>query len=144
MTEFMQAFAPFAQENFILVAIWFVLLGLLGHSYILPLISPVKSLDTTATTLKINKEDALILDIRNLKDYQQGHIVDALQIKQDEWQQGNFKRLEKYKDRPIIVACNMGMTARKVATSLHKQGFDAHILAGGMQAWAGANLPVTK
>ena len=56
-----------------------------------------------------------------------------------------FASIEKYKDNPIIVVCSAGISAVKVANDLHKSGFSrVSVLKGGMGAWTGASLPVTK
>ena len=60
-------------------------------------------------------------------------------------QKANFSALEKYKDKPIIVVCAMGMSAKKVAGNLSKDGFQqVSVLKGGMASWQNANLPVSK
>ena len=48
--------------------------------------------------------------------------------------------------RPIVVACNSGHEMSQWAVAeLRAAGFDAHLLEGGYEGWAGAGLPfVTK
>lgn len=38
---------------------------------------------------------------------------------------------------PIVVVCNRGITAERVAQALHAAGIDASVLAGGMRGWIG-------
>ena len=141
----MEQYIEFATNNFFLAGIWLALVLLLIYSFVAGFLAPYKELDTTQTTFKINKEDAVLLDIRKPEEFKKGHILGALQLKTDEVSAGNFVKLEKYKERPIIVICEMGMSAKKVAAKLHKAGFTkADVLKGGMNAWTGANLPVTR
>ena len=54
-------------------------------------------------------------------------------------------KLEKSKDKPIIVVCAMGVSAKKTASQLLKAGLEkVTVLKGGMNAWQSASLPVAK
>lgn len=142
---FMDQLIEFATANALLSGIWLALVALLLYTFIAPLLSPVKNLTTHEVTQKINKEDAVILDIRKPEEFKKGHITGARQLKADEINQANFTKLEKYKNTPIIVVCPYGMNAGKTAHKLAKAGFSqAFTLKGGMEAWSSANLPVTK
>nr|WP_136251448.1 rhodanese-like domain-containing protein [Ningiella ruwaisensis] len=141
----MEQVLEFAKSTPILSIIWVVLLVLVIYSFISPLLSKVKRVDNHAATLMINKQDAIVLDIRPLKDYKAGHIVGARQIKPEEVREGNFQKLEKFKSQPIIVVCAMGNLASGAASKMSKQGFtEVAVLNGGMNAWQSAGLPVTK
>lgn len=96
-----------------------------------------------ATTL-INRNDAVVIDVRTDKEFNEGHIVNSIHIPQTDIN-GRIKELEKYKDKPIIVSCRSGQRSGHVCGVLKKNGFD-HIynLAGGVAAWQSANLPLTR
>jgi rhodanese-related sulfurtransferase len=135
----------FFQENFLLSAVWLALFAWLIYSFVSDALSPVKQINTHEATLLMNKEDAVLLDIRPQKDFKLGHIVGARQLKAEEITKADFKRLEKEKAKPIIVACAMGVSAKKTAAQMHKAGFEkVTVLKGGMNAWQQANLPTTK
>ena len=141
----MEQIIEFAQDNFFLSGIWLALIILIVYTYIAGALSPVKELNTHEATLKINKEDAVLLDIRKQEEFKKGHIVGARQIKSSELESNDFSKLEKHKSQPIIVVCAMGMSAKKTASALLKAGFtEASVLQGGMSAWTSANLPTTK
>ena len=141
----MEHIIEFAQDNFFLSGIWLALIILLLYTYIAGALSPVKELNTHEATLKINKEDAVLLEIRKQEEFKKGHIVGARQIKSSELESNDFSKLEKHKSQPIIVVCAMGMSAKKTASALLKAGFtEASVLQGGMSAWTSANLPTTK
>ncbi|MEN8851208.1 MAG: rhodanese-like domain-containing protein, partial [Glaciecola sp.] len=140
----MEQIIEFAQDNFFLSGIWLALIILILYTYIAGALSPVKELNTHEATLKINKEDAVLLDIRKQEEFKKGHIVGARQIKSSELESNDFSKLEKHKSQPIIVVCAMGMSAKKTASALLKAGFtEASVLQGGMSAWTSANLPTT-
>ena len=93
----------------------------------------------------MNKEDAYILDIRPPAEFKKGHILGSKQIKAELVTKGDFAPLEKSKDKPIIVVCAMGMTSKRTASQMLKAGFENVVtLKGGINAWQGANLPITK
>ena len=92
----------------------------------------------------VNREDALILDVRDQKDFKEGHIVDAVNIPHTAVAT-RLSELEKYKDRPVVVACKMGQHAGSVGTTLKKAGFqNVSKLRGGVLEWRNQNLPVVK
>lgn len=141
----MEQIIEFSQDNFFLSGIWLALIILILYTYIAGALSPVKELNTHEATLKINKEDAVLLDIRKQEEFKKGHIVGARQIKPSELEANDFSKLEKHKSQPIIVVCAMGMSAKKTAAALLKAGFtEASVLQGGMNSWTSANLPTTK
>ncbi len=129
----------------ILSIAWVALVVLIIYSFVGAALSPVKQLSTHEATLLMNKEDAIVLDIRAANEFKAGHILGSQQLKADELKDGNFAKLEKSKDKPIIIVCAMGMTAKKTATQMLKAGFEkVTVLKGGISAWQSASLPVSK
>ena len=124
---------------------WFALFAMLVYSYVSSAVSPIKQVTTHDATMLINKQDAVVLDIRPAADFKKGHILGAKQIKPEQLNQGEFGTLEKSKDKPIIVVCAMGMTAKRTAAQMLKAGFEnVSVLKGGMGEWQNASLPVVK
>ena len=137
-------FAGTGYNLFLLVA-WVVIVLLIIYSYISSAFSPIKALSTHEVTLKMNKEEAVILDTRDTKSFNAGHILGAKQLKPEAIRNKQFGSLEKFKDKPIIVVCALGNTSRGTAVEMHKQGFaQTCILQGGMSSWESAGLPVSK
>jgi rhodanese-related sulfurtransferase len=104
-----------------------------------------KSIGVTAAQaiLLINHDNAVVIDIRPVETYRKGHIIDAKSIPANELSE-NFKKVEKFKTRPLILVCTTGIEAQKLAASLLKQGYNAFSLAGGMRAWSEAQMPLVK
>ena len=141
----MDQLIEFASNNIILAGIWVALVAMLIFSYITTLTSSVKELSTHEATLLINKNDAIVLDTRAVKEFKAGHILGARQIKPEDLRAKNFSKLENCKDKPIIVVCAMGNQARGTANAMLKAGFtNVNVLKGGMSAWQSASLPVSK
>jgi len=92
----------------------------------------------------VNHKDALVLDVRESGEYSEGHIVKSLNIPHTSLNQ-RLSELNKYKDKPVIVACKMGQNAGSAGTILRKAGFtDVSRLSGGITEWRNQNLPVVK
>lgn len=140
----MQQYIDFASNHPALSLIWAALFFALVFSWIQSLFSKVQFVSPTELTLKVNREDAVVLDIRGVEDFKKGHIAGArsLPLAQLSTQ---IDSLEKSKDAPIIVVCFAGMSAQGAAKQLVAAGFTkVFVLTGGMQKWVGDSLPVVK
>lgn len=92
----------------------------------------------------VNKQQAVVIDIRAHKDFANGHITSAQNILPSELTQKG-KDLEKWKNNPIVVVCNTGIQANNSCNTLKNLGFEQIFkLQGGMQSWMADNMPVTK
>lgn len=103
----------------------------------------VFNINPTQATQLINHDNAVVIDIRQQEAYRQGHIIGSQLIISQEIRQ-NLKKLEKFKNRPIIVVSNMSSESQKIAALLLKQGYNAYSLNGGMRAWSDAQMPLVK
>ena len=103
-----------------------------------------KSVNTTEATRMINRENALILDIRETQEFKKGHIAGAYNLPASVVEK-KLSELNRYKTCPVVVVCKMGTSAGSVVKKLKNQGFEQVVrLAGGMAEWTSASLPVKK
>jgi rhodanese-related sulfurtransferase len=99
------------------------------------------SVSAAQATQLINRDDALIVDVREPAEYQAGHILGAKNTPLERLGETELKR----KDKPVIVYCESGERAPKAAAILRKRGYDRVLsLQGGLGAWKQAGLPVEK
>lgn len=141
----MDQIIEFAGNNVILAGVWVALVLAIIYSFVAGSLSPIKEIGTHEATMLMNKDDAIVVDIRPPAEFKKGHILGAKQLKSEQITKADFTSLEKHKGKPIIVVCAMGMTAKKTASSMLKSGFDnVSVLKGGMNTWQGASLPVAK
>ena len=102
------------------------------------------SVSATQATQLINREDALVVDVRDPGEYAAGHILGAKNVplaRIDE----RAADLGKRKDRPLILYCDTANRSGKAISALKKQGFTRVVnLSGGLGAWQQAGLPVEK
>ena len=92
----------------------------------------------------INREDAVVLDVREATEFATGHVLGARNVPAARMETAGAELVKK-KDRPVIVYCDGGERSSKALAALKKQGFTrAANLAGGIKAWQDAGLPVEK
>lgn len=141
----MQEYMDFASANPMLVAAWFAIAGALIFTTVKSRFSAVKSVTHQQATLMMNKEDAVVVDVRSLDEYKKGHIVGAKHLTESQINAGTFTGVENLKESPIIVVCATGMRSSGAANKLVKAGFtQVSNLSGGLAEWKNANLPLTK
>lgn len=100
------------------------------------------SLTPASATALINNDDAVVLDIRPAAEYKTGYITDAINVPATTVKD-SFGKLDKYKEKPIIVVCKTGMTSGATAKELQKNGFTSvYKMKGGIAEWQAANLPL--
>ena len=140
----MNEFVQFAIDNWVLSTAWLVVAFVLLSLQIKITAHGPKSLTTQMVTNLVNRENAVIIDIRGQADFNKGHIQGALNVPLTKIKD-TTSDLEKYKDNPIIMVCANGIQVAAACQILRKAGFEnVHKLAGGMTSWVGDNLPVVK
>jgi rhodanese-related sulfurtransferase len=103
-----------------------------------------KAIGPAELTRLINREDALVVDVSALNDFEKGHIVGSKHVAMSQFDPES-KLLAKVKDMPVAVVCRTGMTAGSAAKRLVKAGFSkVYWLDGGIAAWQQAELPLAK
>lgn len=102
------------------------------------------AVDPTGATALINHENAVVVDVRSMKEFKDGHILHSINIPLNGLG-NNLKQLEKHKNKPIITVCRSGSRSNSAGRTLRKHGFEnVKNLRGGIMAWESANLPVKR
>ena len=84
-------------------------------------------------------EGALIIDVREPIEWIAGHAPDVTHIPLGFVEQ-NLANLPR--DQKVIVICRSGKRSLQATLAMREVGVNAYNLAGGMQAWQSAGLPV--
>lgn len=132
----------FINQNILLIGIVVVS----GFGLLWPLIfRPAgNALGPGEATQLINRQDAFILDVREVDEFAGGHLPEARNIPAGKLAD-RIHELEKFKDKPVLVCCASGIRSNKACAELQKNGFtQIHSLAGGVDAWLAAGYPVKK
>lgn len=130
----------FVTNHYVLVSIFVVLLIVLA---VTETQKGGKSLGNRELTALVNRDEGVVLDVRAKKEFDAGHIVDALNIPHEKLV-SRLGELEKHKAKTIVVVDAMGQHAGAACRELKKAGFTAARLSGGIASWRGENLPVVK
>jgi rhodanese-related sulfurtransferase len=106
----------FATSHYLLVGRFVILLALLiAHE----VSRGGRSLSTGELTALVNKDEAVVVDIRPAKDFAAGHIVGALNIPQDKLI-ARIAELEKHKAKTMILVDAQGQHSGGHARELMK------------------------
>jgi len=98
----------------------------------------VPAIDATSAAARLDG-GALLLDVREPDEWTAGHAPAAVWIPMREVA---ARQDELPTDRDIVVVCRVGSRSARVTAALRRAGYEATNLAGGMQAWATAGLPI--
>jgi rhodanese-related sulfurtransferase len=86
--------------------------------------------------LAMPKTEAVVLDARELKEYETSHIKDALFVGYDEFNIELVLEKVKNKEQNIVVYCSVGIRSEDIAEKLIKAGYtDVYNLYGGIFEW---------
>jgi rhodanese-related sulfurtransferase len=84
------------------------------------------------------REGATLLDVREPDEWAAGHAPEAIHLPLGQL----ATRLAEVPPGSVVVVCRSGGRSARATAVLLADGREARNLAGGMQAWAAAGLPV--
>ena len=88
----------------------------------------------------VNREKAVIIDLRDAKEFREGHISGSRNIPLSSLK-NHLDELREMK-QPIVMVCKMGQTAGGAVQQVG--GENLYRLEGGIIGWQGQNLPLVK
>jgi len=91
----------------------------------------------------IKKNDGLLIDVRTINEFNNGHIEGALQMN---FYAPDFAQqlMQLPKDKPIYIYCNVGFRSGRAAAFLTQNGYQ-HVfnLQQGILVWHRQNFPIS-
>jgi len=133
----------FTSNHLLLVAAFVAILFMLIAGELRQRLSGINEVGPGEATRMLNHDNAVIVDMREDKDYREGHIVNAVHAPASI--SDAVQKLEKFRERPVIVYCRSGHSSAGFCSKLRKQGFaSVYNLAGGVLAWQKAGLPLNR
>jgi rhodanese-related sulfurtransferase len=122
-------------------------LSVIGYDDVLGYAPPLPADDTAMVSPQVEPkeadrvEGAVLLDVREPAEVEHGIASGALHVPY-----GHLaaRMSELPRDRPILTYCASGVRSSLAASMLRAAGYDARNVRGGMAAWRGAGLPVTR
>jgi rhodanese-related sulfurtransferase len=104
----------------------------------------ITEISPTEAAAKSKSGEAVIVDVREKDEWDEGHIPDAIHMSRGTIE---LDVEEKVPDSNSMIICHCGGGGRSAlaAESLQKMGYkNVHSMAGGLKAWRAAGLPTTK
>ena len=134
-------FFEFLIEQWLLVTAWGVLLFLLFHHESR---KGGQAVSPQQLSTMVNRDEALVLDVRDSKEFGKGHITESVNIPLKDLPD-RLSELAKHKEKPVIVVCKMGHQSGGAGKILGANGFNQiYKLRGGLTEWTASHFPLVK
>lgn len=92
------------------------------------------------TARNLQRDGAVLLDVRERAEWSAGHAPKARHIPLGELER---RRGEIAAGRTVITVCRSGARSARAAAQLRRAGLTVLDVKGGMRAWAAAGMPMT-
>lgn len=136
----MTEFVIFVSEQWVLVT---ALLVLVAAFFWLEGRRGGASLSTHEATRLLNSGNAIVVDVREAKEFKAGHIVDAVNLPYAKLKD-SMGQLNPHKDKTLILVDKMGQHTGAAGRQLQQEGYTVNRLSGGMSEWENQKLPLVK
>ncbi|PIC76423.1 sulfurtransferase [Sporosarcina sp. P19] len=83
----------------------------------------------------LQKEGALVMDVREVDEYNEGHMVSAINMPLSQLQNGERAGLDK--DQKYVIVCRSGSRSQTASEILFEEGYDVINVSEGMSTWLG-------
>jgi rhodanese-related sulfurtransferase len=96
---------------------------------------------TDPRTVNEHRDEVQLLDVREPFEWEAGRIEGALHIPLQHVLDGRTEGLDN--DLPVVIYCRTANRSEVARLMLQARGFEAHVMAGGSEAWVDQGLPFT-
>lgn len=140
----MDQLGAFILNHWLLFLALVVILTLLVASVTKDRLLGFREIKPAEAVAMINHQNAAVLDVRDPGEFSGGHILNAVNVPLDTLEE-RLGELGDWRGRPVIVYCRTGPRAARASALLRRNDFAAvSKLSGGILAWEGAGLPLSK
>lgn len=140
----MDQFGEFIVNRWYLFVAFGVISFMLIYSELSRRVLKFKEIKPVEAVRMMNHDGAVMLDVREDKEWREGHVLNAVHIPAGSLEV-RLGELEAHKDKPVVVYCRTGQRSAQAAALLTKQGFNRVFkLGGGILSWTSAGMPLTK
>lgn len=87
---------------------------------------------------------AVLVDVREPKEWQGGHLRDARSMPMSEFAAGRAALDTLPKDKPVYLYCAIGSRSKRVAAFLKGKGFDARAIPESYRQLLAAGFPESR
>lgn len=136
---------PFVKNHLLLSLGWIVLFIAIIVLTIKSKLSKVKIINNAQAINMINKQNAVIIDIRSADSFKKGHVTESHNILPIDIKNASAKTIDKFKEDLIILIDENGLSSTNIGEILVKQGFlHVYALKDGIAGWNSENLPLVR
>lgn len=126
-------------KNILILLLFFIWNFSFGQNLLAELLNKYNTKDIpyiTVHDLKTTDKTVVILDARELKEYQISHIKNAMHIGYEHFKLKTVENLIPNKNKQIVVYCSPGIRSETIAHKLQKAGYkNITNLYGGIFEW---------
>ncbi|WP_032107971.1 rhodanese-like domain-containing protein [Necropsobacter massiliensis] len=145
MQEFLPMATDFAKNHSLMVIAWLAVFIMVVYTLTKSVTTKVKVIGNAQAVSLINNDDAVVIDLRTIDEFERGHIINSINLLPSEIKNQNVGKIEQHKEHAVILTCATGMSAGASAELLSKQGFSrVYTLKDGIGGWRSENLPLVK
>lgn len=103
-----------------------------------------QTLTPAAATLMVNRQKAVVIDVRTAEEFATGHIAKSKNVVANQIPEG-LEGLKLDKSIPVILVCASGRRTVPLIGKMKKAGYtEVFSLDGGLRAWSDAGLLLVK
>ncbi len=136
--------SEFFTNNIILFIALGIIIALIIRMEIKRAMRGFKDITPAEAVLLINKENAVLLDVRESNELAHGSIRDSKHLALSVLKQ-RVDEIKTHTEQPVIAYCKAGTRSSAACEILKKNNFaNVMSLKGGIEGWKTANLPVVK
>jgi len=101
--------------------------------------NPIPEISVREAAHRAAAGEVLLLDVRENSEWMAGHADRAIHVPL-----GSLNPSALPTHRPVVTVCRSGNRSGKAASALAAVGVNVINMAGGMNAWVAAGLPVVR
>jgi len=136
------SFADFVIEYWMLWGLATSLTLVLVISFVPDLLPGASQASPVEITRLINRERAVVLDLRSEADFAAGHLPGAIRVERT-LDPERIRGLTRDRARPVVLHADDTLAAAAIFRSLSAAGMERiYRLRGGVEAWRTAGLPL--
>ncbi len=126
---------------------WMLVGGLLSCVFLLSYHDSRKSgraLTPQQVVNLVNKESALLLDLRDKAEFNKGHVLNAQNLPYTKFD-AEIERVAADKAKPVVLICKLGQNASAAGKKLTAKGYQqVYRMKGGIGEWQALKMPLVK
>ncbi len=129
----------------VICIIWILLAIITILAIAKDLMTRIKVLDQSAVINLMNKNECVLVDVRNDSDFYAGYINGSLHISLSDIQAGVLSPIEKHKNSTLVLVSKDGFGYQNINLQLKKHGFNTmYGLREGISGWKSSGLPLVN